>query len=158
MLLFIIYAVILVILFGTGAAFARNLKKQGKTGREFLLSHPRAFLSFILFFQAFESCFSFPVVVREFSDDISKAYMILVSYGMMGLAYFSLYYEKNSWKKVWAFSFLGTLAGLLCRYLLEYGEVSNTYNFTPLNLAVFLAVIPAYTAAAYRCFWGMRGK
>ena len=107
MLLFIIYALTLVILFGIGAAFARNLKKQGKTGREFLLSHPRTLLSFILFFQAFESCFSFPVVVREFSDDISKAYMILVSYGMMGLAYFSLYYEKKQLEKSVGIQFFG---------------------------------------------------
>ena len=41
------------------------------------------------------------------------------------------------------------LAGLLCRFLLEYGEVSNSVNFTAPNvlLHLLLAVgLPALTA------------
>ena len=33
-----------------------------------------------------------------------------------------------------------TLIGFLCRYFLEYGEVSNTYNFTLPNIALHLLI------------------
>ena len=33
-----------------------------------------------------------------------------------------------------------TLIGFLCRYFLEYGEVSNTYNFTLHNIALHLLI------------------
>ena len=45
-----------------------------------------------------------------------------------------------------------TVLGLACRYLLEYGEVSNTYNFTLINTVVFLLLFPLGTAAAYLFF------
>ena len=38
-----------------------------------------------------------------------------------------------------------TLLGFLCRFLLEYGEVSNTYNFTMPNIAVHLLVAVCVT-------------
>ena len=40
-------------------------------------------------------------------------------------------------------------AGLLVRYLLEYGEVSNTRNFTAENVLFFLLTVPAGMTAAY---------
>lgn len=49
-----------------------------------------------------------------------------------------------------------TVLGLACRYLLEFGEVSNTYNFTPINTAVFLLSFPLGTAAAYLFFAARR--
>jgi len=32
---------------------------------------------------------------------------------------------------------------------LEFGEVSNSYNFTLFNTVLYLAVIPIYTVLAY---------
>jgi len=37
------------------------------------------------------------------------------------------------------------LSGLVCRYLLEFGEVSNTYNFTILNVC-FQVVVLAFVS------------
>ena len=52
-----------------------------------------------------------------------------------------------------------TFAGLGCRYLLEFGEVSNTYNFTLPNVlfhaAVFLGV---FSLAWHRAVKRVRGK
>ncbi len=45
-----------------------------------------------------------------------------------------------------------TALGLACRFLLEYGEVSNIYNFTPINTVIFLLLFPLGTAAAYLFF------
>ncbi len=41
------------------------------------------------------------------------------------------------------------IAGLLGRYLLEYGEVSNTRNFTVENVLWFLFSVPLAMTAAY---------
>ena len=49
-----------------------------------------------------------------------------------------------------------TVLGLACRYLLEFGEISNTYNFTPINTIVFLLSFPLGTAAAYLFFAARR--
>lgn len=41
-----------------------------------------------------------------------------------------------------------TVLGLIFRYLLEYGEVSNTYNFTAANVALHLfalTILPLMT-------------
>ena len=40
-----------------------------------------------------------------------------------------------------AFDSLYILAGMGCRYLLEYGEVSNTYNFTAPNMVVHVLLV-----------------
>ena len=42
-----------------------------------------------------------------------------------------------------------TIAGLLCRYLLEYGEESNTYNFMVGNVLTYICIMPAFAVLAY---------
>ena len=44
---------------------------------------------------------------------------------------------------------LFTALGLLCRYLMEFGEVSNTYNFTIFNIVVYLLAAPVVTLLVY---------
>ncbi len=41
------------------------------------------------------------------------------------------------------FNVLLILCGLICRYLLEFGEVSNTYNFTTLNVSFQVIALAA---------------
>ena len=41
------------------------------------------------------------------------------------------------------------LAGMVCRYLLEWGEVSNTYNFTIPNVLLHIAVTFAISTLSY---------
>ena len=41
------------------------------------------------------------------------------------------------------------LAGMGCRYLLEWGEVSNTYNFTIPNVLLHIAVTFAISTLSY---------
>lgn len=42
-----------------------------------------------------------------------------------------------------------TILGMVCRYVLEYGEASNVYNFTMLNILSYIILIPAFTVGAY---------
>ena len=41
------------------------------------------------------------------------------------------------------------LAGMLCRYLLEWGEVSNAYNFTMPNILVHITITFAISTLSY---------
>ena len=47
-------------------------------------------------------------------------------------------------------TFILTVIGMACRYLLEFGEVSNTYNFTLFNIVSYLVIIPIGTTIFYR--------
>ena len=53
-------------------------------------------------------------------------------------------FPKKKFVVVAAVDFAAIAIGLVCRYLLEFGEVSNTYNFTfpntLLHMGIFLAV------------------
>lgn len=42
-----------------------------------------------------------------------------------------------------------TAIGMGLRYILEFGEVSNTVNFTDINILVFLIAIPLFVMLAY---------
>lgn len=48
--------------------------------------------------------------------------------------------------------------GLLGRYLLEFGEVSNTYNFTPANTAFHILLLASAATAAWRWRAGRSGS
>ena len=41
------------------------------------------------------------------------------------------------------------LAGMLCRYLLEWGEVSNTYNFTTPNILLHITAATIISTISY---------
>ena len=71
--------------------------------------------------------------------------MLCIGYFEIGQLLGVLY----SWNKVWRSAALAlgmTLLGLACRFLMEFGEVSNTYNFTPPNVALHLSVAAVITA------------
>ena len=40
--------------------------------------------------------------------------------------------------------------GLLGRYLLEFGEMSNTYNFTPANAAFHMLLLASAATASWK--------
>lgn len=78
----------------------------------------------------------------------------LVCYWELGL------FEKSIWKVRTLSRAAGinvgiVAAGMLCRYLLEWGEISNTYNFTwPNMLLHFVAAVFVSTLS----YWMMNRK
>ena len=96
----------------------------------------------------FAGCFEFPIRSEPFPLDFSGVYSLVLSYGVIALALAAIFGSGRG-LKVYIMLFLGTVIGMGCRYLLEFGEVSNTYNFTLFNIVSYLALIPAGTAAAY---------
>lgn len=92
---------------------------------------------FVIFF----GCFYFPLW-SDYSPlkGLELAFFVLV-YCEVGKAVFH-FYKKEEWKKVGLLSVGMTLLGMVCRYFLEYGEVSNTYNFTPENIIFYAVMAP----------------
>lgn len=63
-------------------------------------------------------------------------------YGIVLIAIiFNLIVNKN-YLFMYFITFILTCLGMLCRYILEYGEVSNTINFTIKNILLTLIFMP----------------
>lgn len=111
--------------------------------RENILAHRRKWLIGECFFLIFFGCFAFPVY--NFSKDapqISRWFNVftaLVAYYEIGLIQGILFEPKEHVKCI-GITLALTVIGLLCRYLLEFGEVSNTYNFILPNIVLHLFV------------------
>jgi len=94
-------------------------------------------------FIVFINCFGFPFynLTKEWSFSITaiNIYLILASAWAIGGFLYALFPNKKATFIVAVLVAFACL-GLACRYLLEFGEVSNTYNFTLPNIALHLSV------------------
>ena len=97
---------------------------------------------------AFFACFAFPIQLGEFPLGWLTFYVLIGGFGAVAEGFVGVYGPGRTCR-VWLMTMISTVLGLIGRYLLEFGEVSNTYNFTPENVAVFLLTVPLGTAVAY---------
>lgn len=125
--------------------------------RENLHTHKTIAWSIVLAYVVFLGCFAFPLSSREVPFDYSKAVIVSVGYGILGM-YFAGLLEKHKSRIVLVLTAGLSVIGLLCRYALEYGEVSNTMNFTAQNIATFLVAMPLYCTVVYWCIYRFEGK
>ncbi|NLW41361.1 MAG: hypothetical protein GXY96_10655 [Tissierellia bacterium] len=117
--------------------------------RLYLENHPKVPKKIILGYIIFAGCFIFPFANGRSPFDFDKAYLAIVSYGIIGLGFAGIY-GINKEKFVYIASFILTGLGMVCRYFLEYGEVSNTVNFTLFNIISYLLVTPILTVISYQ--------
>lgn len=122
--------------------------RTAKDPNSYLRKHPAFAKVFFLAYIVYAGCFVFPISSEPFSLDFMKAYLIVASYGMIGLGFAGLYGVAKE-KLVYLITFSLTVLGMIFRYILEYGEVSNTYNFTILNVVSYIAIIPIFTVVMY---------
>ena len=122
--------------------------------KDFHKRHPQAVERSLLAFVAFLGCFAFPIQSVNFPVDALKLYTLLAGYGSVAVG-FAAVHGKKRLGRVYCMTLSFTILGLLCRYALEFGEVSNTYNFTPVNIVSYLALIPAGTMLSY---WAAAAK
>ena len=115
-----------------------------------LKKYPQLPKYIVLGYTAFCGCFEFPLLNRHSSTalDFSRLYLLFVSYGLIALL-FSRILGIAKERKVYVLTFLFTAIGMVCRYFLEFGEVSNIYNFTFVNIVSYLLIIPTGTTIAY---------
>lgn len=96
----------------------------------------------------FNGCFVFPFSNELFPFNSSKGIMVITCYGIIGMCFAGLLNKGRSFS-VFILTMLFTGIGLICRYFLEYGEVSNTMNFISVNIILFLTIIPLYCMLVY---------
>ena len=96
----------------------------------FVLSHKKGFFLFACAWFVFIGCCAFPVI------NLTKAFPLQITL----LNLFTVCISSKKITKSILLALSMTLIGFLCRYLLEYGEVSNAYNFTLPNIALHLLI------------------
>ena len=143
-------AVYIITILVVTALFAAAVYFGVKSGRlqYFFEKHSQLPGILLMGYIIFAGCFVFPIRSEPFPLDFSGVYLLVSSYGVIALASAGIFGPGRG-RKVYITTFLLTAIGMCCRYLLEFGEVSNTYNFTLFNIVSYLALIPAGTAAAY---------
>lgn len=99
-------------------------------------------------FWVFLSCFSFPLWSERFPLEWYEVFQFISTYGLLAIWLYHAYGEDRG-PIIFPRMMLFTVIGMVCRYFLEYGEVSNTYNFTWLNIVVYLFAVPVYTLLVY---------
>ena len=137
----IVIIIIFIMCFFIGHKVAKNSGKD-------LKKHPTWTKYFLLGYIVFAGCFTFPLWSEEFPLDFMKVYLIITGYGIIALGLSGIYGAKKE-KIVYLQTFILTVVGLLCRYFLEFGEHSNTYNFTLLNVVLYILIIPIFTVITY---------
>ena len=116
----------------------------------FVLSHKKGFFLFVCAWFIFIGCCAFPVInlTKDFPLQITllNLFTVCISCVYLGKIMEIIFSKKITKSILIALSM--TLIGFLCRYFLEYGEVSNTYNFTAANVALHLfalTILPLMT-------------
>lgn len=115
--------------------------------QEFIKKHKKAVYIVSFLFAVLMGCFTFPVINFNYHQTkwIISFINIMVTIG----AYSSIgqleavIYPDVSVVRILLLNTGLVVLGMISRYFLEYGEVSNTYNFTLLNSSVhiFLTVL-----------------
>lgn len=100
--------------------------KNGKLQRLFK-AHPQAPKTLTLGYIVFAGCFVFPISSEPFPLDFQRVYLLVASYGALASAFAGIFGPGRE-RLIYIATFLLTIVDMGCRYLLEYGEVSNTYN------------------------------
>ena len=126
--------------------------RSGKL-QHFFKVHPRIPKILVLGYIVFAGCFMFPIRSEPFPLDFQGVYLLAASHGVIALAFAGIWGPDRE-RMVYIATFVLTSIGMVCRYLLEFGEVSNTYNFTLFNIVSYLVIIPIGTTFAYRLMAG----
>ena len=101
------------------------------------------------------SCCTFPIY--NFTKDFGKS-IVTTNLILNVLCYYELgKYEKlmqKDWKigKVLLVNMGVILLGMVMRFFLEFGEVSNTYNFTGPNITIHITAALAISFVTYLTF------
>ena len=112
-----------------------------------LQSHRKTGIAIFWIVAIFFGCFCFPLVnfTKTLSDmqkqiRIWNIFISLFAYVEVGLLSGYLF-EKKKIGVVLLINAAHIGAGMICRYFLEFGEVSNAYNFTLPNIVFHILII-----------------
>ena len=105
----------------------------------------------------FFGCFVFPLIkqIDSWMIEALNLFSFVFVYSFLSY-YLSRSLGVGQTRKFILIVTAATLVGLLCRYLLEYGEVSNIYNFTIAKVVGYTLLVVIYCWLHY--FWQMKAK
>lgn len=110
----------------------------------FAKSHRKLFTMITLLFFVLLGGAAFPIynLNKEWSTTLSLSILVsAIGYsGMLGVTEFALFPKAKVYHII-PLNLGLTLLSMGCRYLLEFGEVSNTYNFTLPNMILHIAAV-----------------
>ena len=110
--------------------------------RQFVQSHKAVAYGLVFGMVIFFNCFGFPIynLNKEWPFSITAMYLYLdVETAIFSGAFLAVLLSQ---RRIWPIVLLSAAlvcGGLACRYLLEFGEASNTYNFSLPNIALHVA-------------------
>ena len=120
-----------------------------------LKSHRKTGITIFWIVAVFFGCFCFPFInITKVLGDTEKQISIInlficvLAYAEVGLLSGYLFEKKNV-GVVLLINAAHIIAGMICRYFLEFGEVSNTYNFTLPNIAIHIVAISCVCLCSY---------
>ena len=120
-----------------------------------LQSHRKMGITIFWIVAVFFGCFGFPFInitkVLSYTEkqiSIINLFTCLVAYAEVGLLSGYLF-EKKKIGVVMLINAAHIIAGMICRYFLEFGEVSNTYNFTLPNIVFHIIIISCVCLCSY---------
>ena len=106
-------------------------------------SHRRIAAASMFLFFVILACSSFPIynLTKQFSTTLTftNVFVSVSIYAYLG-AFMTRLRPRARIGEIFLIHLAIVLGGMLCRFLLEFGEVSNTYNFTLPNIALHLTV------------------
>ncbi len=121
-------------------------------GGDYLISSlnilDKSILTVILIYISFNGCFMFPFFNELFPLEQKEIISFLIAYGIIGIG-LSKVFKTNKSAVVFFLTLLFTLIGMIIRYFIEYGEFSNTINFTSLNIFLYIIIVPTYCTIIY---------
>ena len=145
---FYMFILVLSLIGGAAGFFAARAKKNEK----------RTWIKGMLWgFMAFFSCFNFPLFSDVSPMKLINMIIFIIAYQTIGKAA-AYYYDKLQRNKVYLLSVSMVILGMVCRYLLEYGEISNVYNFTPENVIFYGIMAPLLVIVNYHLYHRFGGK
>lgn len=116
--------------------------------KSFVQKHKKSSWLVLISCLIFCGCFIFPLSNERWLFDFEKARMIIVAYVILAILFASLL-SSNKTIHVYSISLLFTTLGMILRYIIEYGEYSNTINFTHINIIMYLGIIPVFCTLIY---------
>lgn len=109
----------------------------------------------IFLFTAFITCCMFPFLnlTKEIPIRMEVINWIVIvisimSYRSIGQTEIKLL-PNSSIMLVISFNLLATIVGMVCRFILEFGEVSNTYNFTIPNIVLQIIIAVVFSSGTW---------
>jgi len=114
-----------------------------------------AFFCFLTFTLLACSSFPFYNLTKPYPSTLTAS-ILFVNFGVYSYlgGFLAHFRPKARIGTILPMVFAVILGGMLCRWLLEYGEVSNTYNFTPVNIFFHLLVTAAISMGSW--YWTCR--